>query len=524
MNNLLLTLKLLQPLLVATPAAGEEDSSVSLDYIPGSVIRGALIERFRQRIQGTALLHDELARRLFFSNAVRYLNGYLADNSGLRSLPKPASWFVEKESEAAADATIYDLAILADTDLKEPKSYKNPYCWVEEPANEDENSFTIIGDKPKRYPQLHNASEDRFVKREADSTLFRYEALAAGQRFSAPILCDDATLAQAIQSLLAPQELSLGRSRSAGYGRVMLEQVKPSSAWVEYPSAPNPANNLIILTLLSDTILRHPASGAYTTDLPQALNLQQLPARAFVATAITGGFNRTWGMPLTQSPTLQAGSVWVFKHNPDLLNALANLTKTGIGERCNEGFGRIALNWHCEPELIQGKLTPAIVAPQTLTLHGAGVDLAQAMVNRLYRQQLEDKLLDYSTDGLEIKGKIENAQLSRLRTLVRQAWQEQQPQLVHDFLQALRDTAKNQFRRARLDGKTFLRWLEDGWKEEGLWKSYFYIAPGNLPVLANVTAQDKPALRLEYMARLVDVICKRAIQQEQQAEQKENAA
>ena len=168
------------------------------------------------------------------------------------------------------------------------------------------------------------------------------------------------------------------------------------------------------------------------------------------------------------------------------------------------------------------------VASKTADAAGDGTTtatvLAQAMVNRLYRQQLEDKLLDYSTDGLEIKGKIENAQLSRLRTLVRQAWQEQQPQLVHDFLQALRDTAKNQFRRARLDGKTFLRWLEDGWKEEGLWKSYFYIAPGNLPVLANVTAQDKPALRLEYMARLVDVICKRAIQQEQQAEQKENAA
>jgi len=114
--------------------------------------------------------------------------------------------------------------------------------------------------------------------------------------------------------------------------------------------------------------------------------------------------------------------------------------------------------------------------------------------------------------------------LSRLRILVQQAAQAQQPAMMLDFLKSLRDTARTQFRRARLGGKPFLRWLGEGWQAEGLWKDYFYIIPSNRPTIGNITAQDDLPLRLEYMARLVDVVCKRAIQTQQQTAQKERVA
>jgi len=531
MNSLYVTIKLLQPLLVAAPAAGEENSAVSLDYIPGSVLRGALIERFRQRKKVTTeLLRDPVAKRLFFSEEVRYLNAYLGDAKGVRGLPTPASWVTEKGQEDDASGAIYDLALQDGAELKDPKGLKKPFCWL---AVDDEDEFNprVIAtvNKPKRQPQLHNASDTRFVKREDDSTLFRYDALAAGQRFEAVILCADSALTAELSALLAPAEFSLGRSRSAGYGRIVIERVKEAPVRNEFEPMPAANDQAIVLTLLSDAILRQPETGAYTTDLPSALGINQKMQKAFVASDVTGGFNRAWGMPMPQAPMLCAGSVWVFEHRVELIDKLTTLIKTGIGERRNEGFGRIAVNWQGIAQLKQEEAYTSLALKPAVVLESANATLAQTMVNRLYRQALEEKLLALATGNLEIQGKLEKAQLSRLRTLVGQAAQTQQPQMVLEFLKTLRDTARTQFRRARLGGKPLLRWLEEGWKdgglkEGGLWATYFYIAPDKRPKLGAVVAQDDASLRLEYMARLVDVVCKRAIQKQQAEEQKVRAA
>ncbi|MFN8443269.1 MAG: hypothetical protein U0175_21010 [Caldilineaceae bacterium] len=530
MTPLLLTIKLLQPLLLAAPAAGEENSAVSLDYIPGSVLRGALVERFRQGNPEANLLDNALARQLFFSNEVRYLNGYLADRNGVRSLPTPASWVVEKESSLDPNATIYDLILQDPAELEEPKSWNAAYSWLEVETNSsDKVEVTITPGKVKRQPQLHNTSAVRFVKRESDSNLFRYEALAADQRFAAVILCAGESLANEVRSLLTSKEFVLGRSRSAGYGRVIIEQAKTPSTWSEYEPMGETDEEQIVLTLLSDLILRDPTHGCYTTNLPAALGIALEPKCAFVSTDVTGGFNRSWGMPLPQCPFLRAGSVWVFNGNDDVRKQLLALEKTGIGERRNEGFGRIAINWQSQSEFKQQKPLSSPSSSQPIQLSGANATLAQAMANRIYRQQLEDLLLERATGAMQIQGTVENAQLSRLRTIALQAAQAQQPAIVTDFLKSLRDNAKKQFRRARLDGKSLLRWLEDGWKEggekeEGLWRKYFYIEPGRLPKVGNVTARVDEALRFEYMARLVDVVCKRAIQKQQDEEQRRRAA
>ena len=46
MKAVVLRIKLLQPLLVTRPGAGEENSSEAYSFIPGSVLRGALIGRY----------------------------------------------------------------------------------------------------------------------------------------------------------------------------------------------------------------------------------------------------------------------------------------------------------------------------------------------------------------------------------------------------------------------------------------------------------------------------------------------
>jgi CRISPR-associated protein Csx10 len=518
MKALPIQIELLQPLLLATTAAGEENSSISLDYIPGAVLRGALIERYRQRHPDAALMTDPVAQRLFFSGEVIYLHSYLATLAGQRSLPTPLSWAKDKEQEKG-DPLFYDLII--DDSLDSPQTMEDPYCWVALPdEGEDDDSVQVIFAKPERQVQLHNSSQQRFVKQESDSTLFRYDALAPEQRFATAILCEDAALLeQAVRPLLEPTDLLFGRSRSAGYGRVRVKVGAINQNWSEYAPMPQPETQQIILALLSDTILRHPDHGGYITDLPVALGLNAKADSAFVKSDVTGGFNRTWGMTLPQTPVLKAGSVWAFNHDGNLYDRLQGFVKTGIGERCIEGFGRIAINWHTRSILQKGRVDRVTPLRRTIELTGESQGLAERMVLRLYRQQLDNRLLELATGALEIQGEVpESAQLSRLRVIVRQAQQAENPKLVTEFLRSLRDNAKTQFRRARLDGKPFLRWLEEGWKEDGLWKNYLFISQSNLPRLGTVVAQEDAALRIEYMARLVDSVCKRAIQQRQEEE------
>ena len=61
-------IELLEPLLIAE-AGGDENTTISADYISGTAMRGALIGRY-----GTINLKDEKTRRLFFSDQTLFLN------------------------------------------------------------------------------------------------------------------------------------------------------------------------------------------------------------------------------------------------------------------------------------------------------------------------------------------------------------------------------------------------------------------------------------------------------------------
>ena len=69
-------IKLIEPLL-ATQIAGDPNSAVSHPYIPGSMVRGAIVRAYLRGSGVTTLdAGDEEARRLFFDGRTRYLNAY----------------------------------------------------------------------------------------------------------------------------------------------------------------------------------------------------------------------------------------------------------------------------------------------------------------------------------------------------------------------------------------------------------------------------------------------------------------
>lgn len=175
MNALTFQIRALQTLLVTQLSSSEENSSIAFNFIPGSVLRGVLINYYlrKNKVYDAAL--DPTCRRLFFDGAVRYLNAYPANHLGHRGIPKPLSWRVDKDDQQNLNARIFDFAINFTEDLENPVLPSGDFCWI------DEHDVRI--NNPGFYMSVHNASEDRNAKRKENSSVYRYDAIAAGKSF-----------------------------------------------------------------------------------------------------------------------------------------------------------------------------------------------------------------------------------------------------------------------------------------------------------------------------------------------------
>lgn len=114
---------------------------------------------------------------------------------------------------------------------------------------------------------------------------------------------------------------------------------------------------------------------------------------AFQHIDVVAGFNRKWGLPLPQLPVIKAGSVYAFAPQDLDADTCAQLVREGIGERRNEGFGRVAINWNLAPKLQRRPLAkPSFL--ESVTLSAESQTLAQRIVNHPYRAKLDMQLLD----------------------------------------------------------------------------------------------------------------------------------
>jgi len=494
--------------LLATALAGDPNSSVSLPFIPGSMLRGALIARYCATHPVPNAADDPTCRRLFFDGQVRYLHAYPVDRVGQRTLPVPFSWRVEKGTETPVYDTSVELA-----DLEQPKPLGKPFCWLED------NEIELY--EPAKQINVHT-QRDRKMGRATDKAgaVFQYEAIAAGETFGGVILCIDEAAADEIEALLAPDLLSMGGSRGAGYGLVEIQKVQRSTDCDEVPVTLDdlsPGDQLAI-TLLSDALIRD-GNGQYMAYLsPEYLgsrlnaHLELVPEHTHVQSAIVGGFNRKWGLPLPQTPVARAGSVYVFRVQETVsVNSLDQLMKEGIGERRVEGFGRVAVNWHSDYELLrlrEAKEPVPAFAPGPLS--DTSTALARTMAERMMRRTLGHRLVEH-VNRLQITGPITNSQLSRLRVIARSALAEQGVERIGSYLDTLQETAQKQFAGARIGKQPLLEWLKDhlSASPDQVWHG-LGMAQSDLPSVGNVQAAWTAALAREYTIRLIDGVLVKA--------------
>ncbi len=518
MNALVLDLELLEPVLVMDVGGGDPNSAESLPYIPGSTIRGALIARYLGT--ETINLHTDATRaetfqRLFLNGAVCFLNAYPKTKSDQRALPTPLSWHMKKR----------DRTLVYDRALDEPQigpderliGVKRPFCTLL-------NAESILKARlyePEFHINIHTAREDRQHVTAGESTVFRYRSLAAGQVLRSVVLAQSADDLIAIQTLIPSGGtiLGLGHSARAGYGRVRVLKVTPSpsqTAWTEYLPVGNVGKDVVV-TLLSDALIRDPHTGAYASTLEPIL--KRGAKAAFVKTHIVGGFNRTWNLPLPQAQAIQAGSVFVYESDDTLLKNLHDLEKSGIGERRAEGFGRIAVNWHgaAQAQAVDASMSHVhLTWTETDTLQADSARLAETMVKRMLTEKLDRALVQaVNRLSIDVSNQPQNTQLSRMRVIVRRALTQKNIQVIRDHLSRMRRAASSQFQRARVGGQSLTDWLSNDWlagpgQEQGIWKA-LKVSEDDLPSIGAVRAALTDELALEYTVRLIDGVLRKAL-------------
>jgi CRISPR-associated protein Csx10 len=440
------------------------------------------------------------------------LNAYPAGRGEQRALPLPASWRWEKNTRLEDKPEAFDFALSDHAQPDNPDRVKLDFCLSDEDGLlEVFNTQQIIN--------IHIGSERRGEVRKGESTVFRYQALAAGQIFAALVVADRADDLNNIHRLIEEHlQATLGGSRSAGYGQVTLS-VK---SWPEDEAPFGETDEVITLTLLSDALLLN-ADGQPTLNLSEALSatLQRTieHKQAFVNPARVGGFNRQWRLPLPQPNAAGMGSVFVYEAATFSEAELQRLAEHGIGQRRVDGFGRLAVNWPGRSEVRLRERIPSQKRLPPKALAADSKALARDMAQRLLRAELDEQLRrKVSQISIDSKHAPRNHQLSRLRLAVRRALltEDRFFEEVQYYLRDMKDAARQQFYRARMtvpgrsDSERLLAWLEARLKDEGDGLKQIG-AEYHVESVAGEQSMIDARLRREYTLRLIDGVLHRAM-------------
>ncbi len=510
-----------EPTLVTAPG-GDPNGATALAYLPGGVLRGALVgKHLQQRRQSDSSYQldaaDPEVRKLFFDGTTRYLNGYLLVGEE-RSLPAPLSWHREKgEPSPLRDFAVEDIP---ENDSRQWRGVPGKF-WA--PAGTGAGRLVA----PLRHLAVHTARNRRLGRPqepalarpgEDPGAVYRYDALAAGQTFSAAILCEDA----APLLPLLNGTLVLGGSRNGGYGSAVIESADEKDvSWRETGEVEGPApEGLLIVTLLSDALLRD-AGGQFVADanvvaraIAERLNVERLERRdAFLRGTIVGGFNRKWGLPLPQASAVAMGSVFAFERPACPAERLQLLEAQGIGERRAEGFGRVAIDAHVRKkwDVVESseRATGSRVRLDPETESGK---VARGMAERLFRQRLEVGLAARAQELARNVTRPSRSQLARLRLVLQDALRQPPAdgrQRLRRYLDDLqnRQAARKQFARDRIGTQPLLEWLRQRVDDASeVWN----VLQAPRTEVGGIGVERTDQMAYEYNLRLVDAVLARA--------------
>ncbi|MFB1487668.1 MULTISPECIES: hypothetical protein [unclassified Thiocapsa] len=349
-----LTLTLIDDV-VASERPATEGGHTTLDYLPGAMLLGA----------SAARLYKDLPRSdsfiLFHSGKVRFGDAVPLSDA-LPGWPMPLCWHENKlrpaqDGHRLVAERLRNLQFGGFAENVQPKQLRDGYVRTD--------GCRVTVEKALRM----KTAIDPDTGRVDEAKLFGYEAILAGQRFTARVEADDdvpAMLWEALVSALTCSDaLLMGRSRSAEYGRVRAE-------WDPHVSAlppleqPTPLGTLT-LWCLSDLALLDERAQPSLKPTPARLGLRRGTldwTRSFLRFRRFAAWNAYRHSYDLERQVIRRGSVITIEGiDPPLTDAERQHLQAGIGIYREIGLGRVAV----APALLSAAVPVFDTLPHTET-------------------------------------------------------------------------------------------------------------------------------------------------------------
>ena len=316
-----------EPLRIADDSSSQHGQTMTLRYIPGSTIRGMVINKLAKNKER----FEEIKKKLF-SEKTAFLNAYpLVDGKEL--LPSPKGFYEDKTIVKGAKP-IKNVVIDGEMD----DGWKRAGL----------GDFSDFTDDVIRYYSVNTVSDMRITRNTEKKDVFRHEMIERGCEFSGYILCVDESVAEFVKGVFG-ERIYIGNARTSGIGRCDVIETSSSKSlpYEEYLSEGS-IENECYLYLLSDMTMRSEEGeyvGIDTKVLEEKLGVNDLSIR-FASSTVRDvrGYNRNWGGRIPSVAMYEKGSIFHLSFSGTITpDRIKDVIDSGIGVRKNEGFGRVLI-------------------------------------------------------------------------------------------------------------------------------------------------------------------------------------
>lgn len=313
----------ISPLRISDNSTSQSGQSISLKHIPGTTIRGYIINKMSERDT-----FENLEKKILFSNKVRFLNAYLTTDK-YELLPSPKGFYENKDPN---DNSLKSVLRDGDTEGKK-RAGLGRYCYFEKDCI--------------YYYNLETESDMRIrIGSKKEQGIFRNECIKSGYKFTGYIAFDDETILEDIKGILQ-EDIYLGSGRSQGLGRcsVLKTEIVDNIPFIEY-AVKNNVKEECYLMLISHGTMRD-VNGVFCgidlCTLEHELGVKNLRIETASTSIVNiNGYNRIYRSKTPSVPMYEQGSVFRLKFDGEIqIDKMLALMNNGIGVRRNEGFGRI---------------------------------------------------------------------------------------------------------------------------------------------------------------------------------------
>lgn len=348
-----------EPLSVVDMDSSKSDEAAILSYIPGSTIRGAVLNRFFTEITEE---EQKAIESCFYDGTISFLNIYpVVENSKndkqiLETIPVPKGFYEDRQAEG-------DIVHIF-TEKEEEESKKNKKA-----DSEEENKFR--GKKRAKVGKFAMISETKllyttpekgeifkirlarndFVNEKKKQSLFRGDYLEKGQVFKGYVAIAEGAAIEAVQmvkTLLTVPGIRLGSNKSSGYGLIQVKDFKKLEKRIPYESLSRFADSVELLDMvcLSNLCMTNEFGepcGLNTKELAEKLGCETVEIKKASSSVIhIHGFNRALGGHQAEYPVYEAGSVFRLKCIPAVSKEkIQAVEDEGLGILQTEGLGRV---------------------------------------------------------------------------------------------------------------------------------------------------------------------------------------